>query len=347
MLCSISVAISSTGRSPWASTSTISARRPLASAFAALAQAVEQCRLRDPVRHRGTLQLSVFKRIIDKPTGFPHYSSDYLISHRSEAGMKRLSAEQMAALDPDAFLAVLGKRVIHPGGRLHRPAAGLGGSRLGDRVLDIGCGVGTTALRIARQTGATVVAADISPLMRERAIRNVGKAGAENVTVETADILDLPYADGSFDCVLAEAVTMFVDRPRAAAELTRVCKPGGRVLATEFCWREPPTPQAREIFLGQVCPGLQFDSVQEWVRIYTGAGLTDVRTEHRAVRDDDRPRHARRRTMARVRRRGEAMSRPAYLRKMAWLMPRMSCAVPYLGYIVVEAIKPRITVDAR
>jgi hypothetical protein len=39
MLCSISIAISSTGRSPWASTSTISARRPLARAFAALASA--------------------------------------------------------------------------------------------------------------------------------------------------------------------------------------------------------------------------------------------------------------------------------------------------------------------
>jgi SAM-dependent methyltransferase len=261
--------------------------------------------------------------------------------------MKRLSAEQMAALDPDAFLAVLGKRVIHPGGRTSTDQllawAALGS---GDRVLDVGCGVGTTALRIARQTGATVVAADISPLMRERAIRNVGKAGAENVTVETADILNLPYADGSFDCVLAEAVTMFVDRPRAATELTRVCKPGGRILATEFCWREPPTPQAREIFLGQVCPGLQFDSVQEWVGIHTGAGLTDVRTgtgpfammTARGMLADERWH-----TFAVT---GRTMSRPAYPRKMAWLMPRMSCAVPYLGYIVVEAIKPRITADA-
>jgi SAM-dependent methyltransferase len=261
--------------------------------------------------------------------------------------MARLSAERVAELDPYAFLAVLGKRVIHPGGRASTDRllawADLGP---GDRVLDIGCGVATTAIRIARETGASVVAADISPLMRERATRNVEKARAENVVVEQADILDLPYADGSFDCVLAEAVTMFVDRPRAAAELARVCKPGGRVLATEFCWRKPPTPQAREIFLGQVCPGLQFDSVQEWVGIYTGAGLTDVRTgtgpfammTARGMLADERWH-----TFAVA---GRAMSRPAYLRKMAWLMPRMSCAVPYLGYIVVEAIKPGITVDA-
>jgi hypothetical protein len=35
-----------------------------------------------------------------------------------------------------------------------------------------------------------------------------------------------------------------------------------------------------------------------------------------------------------------AMSRPAYLRKMAWLMPRMSRAIPYLGYVLISARKP-------
>src|SRR5436190_12758177 len=172
---------------------------------------------------------SLFKGLLDK-------------SRVAEAVVRRVSAERVAELDPYAFLAVLGKRVIHPGGRASTDQllawAGVGP---GDRVLDIGCGVGTTAIRIARETGASVVAADIAPLMRERAARNVAKSRVAGVTVETADILNLPYADGSFDCVMAEAVTMFVDRPRAAAELARVCKPGGRVLATGICWRKPPT----------------------------------------------------------------------------------------------------------
>jgi SAM-dependent methyltransferase len=256
--------------------------------------------------------------------------------------MRRLAADEVRGLDPYAFLAVVGKRVIHPGGRVST-------DRLlqwawitpAQRVLDVGCGVGTTAIRVAQDQGAVVVAADIAPLMRERAERNVAAAGlTDRVRVEAADITALSYPDASFDVVLAEAVTMFVDRSKAAAELARVCKPGGRVLATEFCWRRPPTDKAREIFLGQVCPGLHFDTAAEWAGIYAGAGLTDVRTEMgpfemmtaRGFLADEGA-HALA-VVARV------MSRPAYLRKMMWLMPRMAAAVPYLGYVVVEARKP-------
>jgi len=253
-----------------------------------------------------------------------------------------LTAAEVRALDPYAFLAVLGKRVIHPGGRASTDRLlDWAAVQPGERVLDVGCGVGTTAIRLAQECGADVVAADIAPLMRERAAANVSGSGvASRVSVEEADILALPYPDDSFDVVVAEAVTMFVNRKQAAAELARVCRPGGRVLATEFFWLRPPTEEARQIFLGEVCPGLRFDSVEEWVEIYGGAGLTDVRTESGPFEMmtargflADEGRHA-----ASVVARG--MSRPAYFRKMMWLMPRMARAVPYLGYVLVMAGKP-------
>jgi hypothetical protein len=134
---------------------------------------------------------------------------------------------------------------------------------------------------------------------------------------------------------------MFVPRVRAARELVRVTRSGGRVLATEFFWRQPPTAEAREIFLGQVCPGLEFDSVEDWVRTYGAAGLADLRTETgpfamltpRGFLEDEGLRGA-------LVFMGRALTRRAYLRKLAWLMPRMARAVPYLGYILVAGRKP-------
>jgi len=246
----------------------------------------------------------------------------------------------VARLDPYAFLAVLGKRVIHPGGRRATDEViGFAGFAAGQRVLDIGCGVATTAIEVARRYAATVTAADISPLMLARARASVTRAGlTDRVSVEEADILALPYPEASFERVVAEAVTMFVDRPRAAAELVRVCTPGGRVLATEFCWRRPPTAAAREIFLGQVCPGLQFDTVEEWTSLYETAGLTDLRVATGPF-DMMTPRGFLADEGAHALRVCAAALTPARLRKMAWLMPRMMRAVPYLGYVVIAGTK--------
>src|SRR5438874_751851 len=121
----------------------------------------------------------------------------------------------------------------------------------------------------------------------------------------------------------------------------RVIHPGGRVLATEFTWRKPPTAEAREVFLGQICPGMQFDSVDDWVQLYKGAGLREVEVvtgpfemmSPAGFLDDEGFAHS-------LGIMGRVLTHPAYLRKMAWLMPRMMRAIPYLGYILVAGTRP-------
>lgn len=90
----------------------------------------------------------------------------------------RLAAKEIAALDPYKFMAVIGKRVIHPGGRASTESL-LRRAAITDttRVLDVGCGVATTAVEIAKRHGARVTSVDISPVMLERATANARAAG--------------------------------------------------------------------------------------------------------------------------------------------------------------------------
>ena len=92
------------------------------------------------------------------------------------------------------------------------------------RVLEVGCGPGNN-FRLY-PAGLEVVAVDRNEHMLARA-RDAASAAAASIRVESADVHDLPYAEGSFDHVLAFLVLCSVDQPRALAELRRVLRPGG------------------------------------------------------------------------------------------------------------------------
>lgn len=103
----------------------------------------------------------------------------------------------------------------------------------GERVLDVAAGSGNAALAAARR-GAAVIATDFVSQMLQAAAR---RAQAEGLTLQTqqADAQALPFADGTFDVVLSTFGVMFApDQPRAAAELLRVCRPGGRISLTAW-----------------------------------------------------------------------------------------------------------------
>jgi ubiquinone/menaquinone biosynthesis C-methylase UbiE len=110
------------------------------------------------------------------------------------------------------------------------------------KVLDVAAGNGNVSLAAARRW-CDVVATDYVPKLLDRARE---RAGAERLSIEfqQADAEHLPFSDDSFDVVVSSFGVMFTpDQDRAAAEMVRVCKSGGKIGLANW------TPEG---FIGQV-----------------------------------------------------------------------------------------------
>jgi SAM-dependent methyltransferase len=127
-----------------------------------------------------------------------------------------------------------------------RPAAG-------ERVLDIGCGFGTTTLEMASAVGPSgeVTGVDLSDAMVERLRERAGEAGASNVRGLVADVQTAELQGGAFDLAVSRMGVMFFDNPVAAfANVRRALAPSGRLVFV--CWRSPLENQWVSVVIGAV-----------------------------------------------------------------------------------------------
>jgi SAM-dependent methyltransferase len=150
-----------------------------------------------------------------------------------------------AVYSSEAVHWLLGE-TLHPGGaelteRLAR-ALGIGA---GDLVVDIGSGLGTSALVIARATGCAVVGVDLASANVERARTRATEAGlAHRVRFVCGDAEALPLADESVGGALSECSFCLVpDKLKAAAELRRVLRPGARLALADVTARSADLPE--------------------------------------------------------------------------------------------------------
>ena len=107
------------------------------------------------------------------------------------------------------------------------------GISTGQQVLDVAAGTGNTAIRAA-ETGAEVVASDLTPENFEAGRREAKAHGVELEWVE-ADAEELLFGDSEFDVVTSSFGAMFAPNHQAVAdELVRVCRPGGTIGMLNF-----------------------------------------------------------------------------------------------------------------
>lgn len=162
-------------------------------------------------------------------------------------------------------------KLFRPGPGPHDLAVSMIGVKLGDRLLQIGCGDGGLLAALASKTGLTGHAAAIDP-SPEAVARATRTAEREGVLVEitAAPVAPLPFGDASSDVVvMLDALRPLTPEERTSllAETSRVLRPGGRAVVVE------PAPRGGLAGLLASRPDPMY-SAEEWLR---SAGLRAVR----------------------------------------------------------------------
>ncbi|ASC70713.1 2-methyl-6-phytyl-1,4-hydroquinone methyltransferase [Halomicronema hongdechloris C2206] len=107
------------------------------------------------------------------------------------------------------------------------------------QILDVGCGIGGSALVLAERFGGRVTGVTLSPVQAERARERANAVGlGDQVTFRVADALQTPFADQGFDLVWSmESGEHMPDKVAFLRECYRLLKPGGQLLMATWCHR--------------------------------------------------------------------------------------------------------------
>ena len=159
----------------------------------------------------------------------------------------------------------------------------LTGIHSGQRVIDIGCGVGATPVHLAQQLGTTIIGSDLIETMLHRSTERAANLQVQDLTsFLAADARELPFPDETFDVVLLESVNVFFDDKIAAfKEYRRILRSGGYLGITEMTWLKTPTQAYKDLFLNAAF--VITHQAEGWKELLGEAGYINIVGEGHAI----------------------------------------------------------------
>lgn len=155
-------------------------------------------------------------------------------------------------------------------------------------MVDVGCGIGGSSRHISKKFGCRAEGITLSPVQADRAnsiSQSQGLGGKVNYQV--ADALHQPFRDGQFDLIWSmESGEHMPDKAQFISELSRVCKPGGKILIVTWCHRnlQPGESQLKpneEALLDSICKAYylpKWCSINDYEKLFEENGLQGVKT---------------------------------------------------------------------
>ena len=165
--------------------------------------------------------------------------------------------------------------VVEAAERITRRVALALGLAPGERLLDLGCGPGATALFLAQQSGAAVTGISVSAFDVDQARQRASDQGlAGRAHFEVGDYSSLSFPDASFDAVTAvESLLSAPDLDHVLRQAFRVLRPGGRVVLCHCTLEAELSPVEAEQFARSIS-AKRLPTLAQWGRALTDAGFT-------------------------------------------------------------------------
>ncbi|XP_065185080.1 uncharacterized protein LOC135815684 isoform X2 [Sycon ciliatum] len=205
-------------------------------------------------------------------------------SYDSQSMRRFLDQEEYSVNAIQCYEKMFGKNYVSTGG-LETTAEFVPMLHLqrGEKVLDVGSGLGGCSLYMAENYGVDVVGLDLSTNMVHIALARAVNCSAGSVLYEVSDITKRQFPDESFDVIYSRDTLQYVPgKAEVIKKFFRWLKPGGRILISELCYGEGEWSDSFKTHVEQ--RHLATHSVKQYEQILCDAGFADVVADDRSRR---------------------------------------------------------------